>query len=616
MSSVAQTIPLSPAAQSRRSACDRCHQHKLKCERYDVGSVEGVADSSLTACKRCMKAKVQCRMATNSGSTDNNNNESNNNRGAKRKGTHNEDEGGHEKTPSADTIFSAAFPTNVDISPNQTTSSGPGGSSLPSTDDALLGNFGAFDFGTGDFSGRGAPALSPTLSVFGNAAPRTQGVLVEDGRGAHHSYLDGLDLTLFGDDSNPLQSNDILTTSSDDSLLSFQTPGPSTLPTSMEPDPSSSSYTMQDDCRRRLQSLHTTIFSELHHLSGADMDCLLSGRYDTTSLVHPESSSSCDDNGGFIQKLLFASERLIELVRILNLAYASVTYDHSHESYPSLSQACDACDSILSGHHHSHSATSTPRHPLHTAPRSQLPFLRSRRTSSAFSPPPAPPPQPTASSVVDLPVIVSFLTCYVGLMVIYRNVLTQALNSLRSTDQYRYLRTRPGSSGSPIAGSSFVKGSAGDTAAVGRRGVPPLSALGVSYDAGSSNSGSPQQALRIRILTEVLSHMIERVEDAWDSVTTDEHGDLGCEEDKHSYHHHHQQQQQQPHSRHGVGSRRQQETVSKVLFGRTGTTGLLEQMLAYEGFHTGEEEGWKSGQRCIMALLKTMRKLVRDGGFK
>ncbi|KAK8103675.1 uncharacterized protein PG998_010708 [Apiospora kogelbergensis] len=313
---------------------------------------------------------------------------------------------------------------------------------------------------------------------------------------------------------------------------------------------------MQDDCRRRLQSLHTTIFSELHHLSGADMDCLLSGRYDTTSLVHPESSSSCDDNGGFIQKLLFASERLIELVRILNLAYASRLFAS-----------------------------------------------------------PAPPPQPTSSSVVDLPVIVSFLTCYVGLMVIYRNVLTQALNSLRSTDQYRHLRTRPGSSGSPIAGSSFGKGSAGDTAAVGRRGVPPLSALGVSYDAGSSNSGSPQQALRIRILTEVLSHMIERVEDAWDSVTTDEHGDLGCEEDKHSYHHHHQQQQQQPHSRHGVGSRRQQETVSKVLFGRAGTTGLLEQMLAYEGFHTGEEEGWKSGQRCIMALLKTMRKLVRDGGF-
>ncbi|KAK8093098.1 uncharacterized protein PG998_014499 [Apiospora kogelbergensis] len=548
MSSVARTIPLSPVAQSCRSACDRCHQHKLKCERCDVGSVEVVADSSLTACKRCMKAKVQCRMATNSGSTDNNN-ESNNNRGAKR--------------TSADNIFSAAFPTDDDISPNQTTSSGPCGSSLPSTDDALLGNVGAFDFGTGDFSGRGATAVSPTLSVFGNAAPRTQGTLVEDGRGAHHSYLDGLDLTLFGDDSNPLQSNDIFTTSSGNSLLSFQTPGPSAVPTTTEPDPSSSSYIMHDDCRRRLQSLHTTIFSELHHLSGADMDRLLSGRYGTTSLVHPESSISCDDNGGFIQKSLFASERLIELVRILDLAYTSVTYDHSHESYPVLSQACDTCDSILPGHRHSHSATSTPRHPLHTAPRSQMPFLRSRRTSSAFSPPPALPPPPTSSSVVDLPVIVSFLTCYVGLMVIYRNVLTQALNSLQSTDQYRHLRIRPGSSGSPIAGSSFGKGSASDTTAtVGSRGVPSLGGLGAAYDAGSSNSGSPQQALRIRILTEVLSHMIERVEDAWDSVTTDEHGELGCEEDKHSYHHHHQQQQQS-HSRHGVGSRRKQEMAKK-----------------------------------------------------
>ncbi|KAK8093206.1 uncharacterized protein PG998_014607 [Apiospora kogelbergensis] len=554
-------------------------------------------------------------MATNSTSSTDSNNDTNNNRGAKRKGTHDEDEGSQEKTTSADTIFSAAFPIDVAVSPSQNTSSGPAGPSLTNADDALLGNITTFDFGTNDFTGRVAPAMSPTISLFGNTTSRTQGALVEDdklepARGAQQSYLDGLDLTLFGYDSNPL------TASSGNSLLSFQMPEPSTVPTTTEPDSSSSPYTtMHDDCRRRLQSLHTTIFSELHHLSGADMDRLLSGQYDTTSLVHPEGSGSCDEDGGFIQKLLFASERLIDLLRILDLAYASATYGHDLESYPSSSQACDACDSIISGHHHSHSATSTPRHPLHTAPRFQLPFLRSHRTSSAFSPPAGPPPQPTSSTVVDLPVIVSFLTCYVGLIVIYRNVLTQALNSLRSTEQYRHLRTRPGSSGSPITGSSFGKGSAGDTmATVGRRGVMPLGALGAAYDADSSNSGSPQQALRIRILTEVLSHMIERVEDAWDSVTTDEHGELEFEEDKHRYHHHHQQQQPQ-HSRHGVGSRRQQELSSKVLFGRAGTTGLVEQMLAYEGFHTGEKEGWKSGQRCIMALLKTMRKLVRDGGF-
>ncbi|KAK8072670.1 hypothetical protein PG996_006018 [Apiospora saccharicola] len=565
MSSVAPNSPLSPVAQSRRSACDRCHQHKLKCERYDVRSVETVADSSLTACKRCMKAKVQCRMATNSSSssssTDNNNN-TNNNRAAKRKGTHDEDEGTHEKATSTGIIFSAAFPTDVAVSSDQITSSGPGGSSLPSTDDALLSNVGAFDFGAGDFSERGTLAVSPTSFLFGNAAPQTQAALGEDDRlepprGVQHSYLDGLDMTLFGDDSNPLQSNEILTASSGNPLLSSQTPEPSTVPTTTEPDSSSSPYDMHDDCRRRLQSLHTTIFSELHHLSGADMDRLLSGRYDTTSLVHPEGSGGCDDHGGFIQKLLFASERLIELLRILDLAYAGVTHGHDLESYPSSSQPCDSCDSILSGHHHhSHSATSTPRHSLHPVPRSQMSFLRSRRTSSAFSPPAAPPPQPTSSSDVDLPVIVSFLTCYVGLMVIYRHVLAQALNSLRSTDPYRHLRARPGSSGSPIAGSSFGNGSTGYTATVSRRDVPALGALGANYDAGSSNSSSsssPQQALRIRILTEVLSHMIERVEDAWDSVTTEEHGDLGCE-DKHSYHHHHQQQQQQqqqPHSRHG-----------------------------------------------------------------
>lgn len=598
MSPAVDNSGLSLPAQSRRLACDRCHQHKLKCERDDAGSINGAAESSPPPCKRCMKAQVLCQISSNN-SSNSSNTDNSNKRGAKRKGVHAEDGEPHERTISADKVFPTAFPNDVAVSPDPATSFGPSGASVPSTDEASLFNFGSFDFGTGDFTGGWFPAVSPTSALAGTAAPWMQSVAAEDGKLAppksvRHSDVEGLDLTLFSDDPTPLQSNESNNTSSGQSLFSLQTPAPSTA-LSAEPDSSSLADAMHDDCRKRLQSLHMTIFGELHHLSGADVEHLLSGSYATTSLMHPQGGDRCDDKSSFVHKLHVATERLIELMRVLAIACAGTNRGHNPATYVSVSstQACSACDAIPSGLHHQHSATSTSL--------SNLTFLGSRRNSSTFSSS-APPPPPTSCSAVDLPIIVSFLTCYVGLVVIYRNVLTQALHSLRSKDQYRHIQSRQGSTGSTIAGSSSGKSSSGSAATTACH----------SYHGGSSSSNAVQQALRMRIQTEMLSHMIERVEDAWDSVKSDEHEEPGCGEDSHSCPHHRQQSQ----NRHGNSMRRQQETTSKVLFRRAGTAELLRQMLAYEGFQVGDEEGWKAGQRYIMELLKTMRKLLREGSFK
>ncbi|KAK8096303.1 fungal zn(2)-Cys(6) binuclear cluster domain-containing protein [Apiospora kogelbergensis] len=457
MSPAVDNSGLSLPAQSRRLACDRCHQHKLKCERDDAGSINGAAESSPPPCKRCMKAQVLCQISSNN-SSNSSNTDNSNKRGAKRKGVHAEDGEPHERTISADKVFPTAFPNDVAVSPDPATSFGPSGASVPSTDEASLFNFGSFDFGTGDFTGGWFPAVSPTSALAGTAAPWMQSIAAED--------------------------------------------APSTA-LSAEPDSSSLADAMHDDCRKRLQSLHMTIFGELHHLSGADVEHLLSGSYATTSLMHPQGGDRCDDKGSFVHKLHVATERLIKLMRVLAIACAGTNRGHNPATYVSVSstQACSACDAIPSGLHHQHSATSTSL--------SNLTFLGSRRNSSTFSSS-APPPPPTSCSAVDLPIIVSFLTCYVGLVVIYRNVLTQALHSLRSKDQYRHIQSRQGSTGSTIAGSSSGKSSSGSAATTACH----------SYHGGSSSSNAVQQALRMRIQTEMLSHMIERVEDASHTIAT------------------------------------------------------------------------------------------------
>ncbi|KAK6844092.1 hypothetical protein PG995_014202 [Apiospora arundinis] len=510
------------------------------------------------------RSTIASNNSSNSSNTDNSNK-----RGAKRKGAHAEDGEPHERVIPTDKIFPAAFPNDLAVSPDPFASFSPGGPAEPSTDGALLFNLGSFDFGTGDFTGGWIPAVSPTTSTMSTAAPRMQSVAAEDGKLARpksvrHSYLEGLDLTLFGDNPTPHQSNECNSTSSGQSLFSSHTLAPSTAITA-EPDSSSLADAVHDDCRRRLQSLHTTIFGELHHLSGADVEHLLSGSYATTSLVHPQGGGGCDDNGSFVHKLHVATERLIELMRVLDTACADTNraLDDVYAPFPS---------------------------DLLGKPQGQRHLFFVGRASA-----------PTPSSAVDLPIIVSFLTCYVGLMAIYRNVLTQALHYLPATEQYRHIQARQGSTGSTIAGSSSGKSGSGGAGTNARH----------SYHGGSSSSHVVQQALRVLIQTEMLSHMIERVEDAWDSVISDEHEEPVRGEDSNSFPHH----RQQPRNRHGSGMRRQQETTSKVLFRRTGTAELLRQMLAYEGFHVGEEEGWKAGQRYIMALLKMMRRLMREGSY-
>jgi hypothetical protein len=127
---------------------------------------------------------------------------------------------------------------------------------------------------------------------------------------------------------------------------------------------------------------------------------------------------------------------------------------------------------------------------------------------------------------------------------------------------------------------------------------------------GGSGSSSLQQVLRMRIQMEVLTHMIERIEDAWVAAMMDGSGSDEDEQLHHHHHHHHhhhqRQQQQQGEIGQGVGS--------GVLFGRAGTMELLQNMLVHEGFTWGDE-GWRVGQGSLMRLLKRIRRLLRDSNF-
>jgi Fungal Zn(2)-Cys(6) binuclear cluster domain len=558
------------AAQSRRFACDRCHQHKLRCERSPIMVNGGVA-IPLGSCKRCMKAQVPCQIIASS-------NTSHTNSSSKRKVSPIEAEKTNERV--SVTVSSVPFSSSATESVSYATS--PGDRSMFSTDTASLLGLDSFGIGTGDFTGLDTTASPTSILVWppiGSASDNdtlaAKDVQNTPDAGIPEAQYKGfVDLTLFGA-ATPRPGGSASTVSSDP--LSSHTTS-SALVSQSESPPAT-----RDNCRKRILELHSTIFNELHCITKADLaDALFSG--DCTSLANPE--------GGFrgnsiVSKLLSASERLIELLGMLRVAFASQP-GHCDRSASALTRGSPITSSPRFNKHSASSSSSSSL--LRQSVRPALPTAGS--SSDASSPSSSPSSSPTS---VDLPIIISFLTCYVGILAIYRAVLTHILLSLRSPEQQPRIQSRGGSVLSRAASS---RGS-GDTGTGGTFGM-----------LGGSGSSSLQQVLRMRIQMEVLTHMIERIEDAWVAAMMDGSGSDEDEQLHHHHHHHHhhhqRQQQQQGEIGQGVGS--------GVLFGRAGTMELLQNMLVHEGFTWGDE-GWRVGQGSLMRLLKRIRRLLRDSNF-
>lgn len=550
------------SAQSRRFACDRCHQQKLRCERSPI-MVDGGFAIPLGSCKRCTKAQVPCQTTASSstGSTAS---------GSKRKASPVESD----KTNEGDAITVSSLPATSSAAETISCTSVPSDGSMFSMDAASLLDMDSFDFGTGDFtvldvgadpspkSTEIPPPMSRGTPASSNDTPALAAKEPENTRGAsiHETPYEGfVDLALFGavDDSETENNHSLSSHIRSSSALEF---GQSEFPPAT-----------REDCRRKLLELHSTIFNDLHCITEAEMACFLFSDERTASRAGPEGGV-CSSNS-IISRVIAASESLIELLGMLRVALASPSGYRNRAAPNTLPRGSPVIS--YSPFHKHHSAPSFPSNPLHR--QSRRPALISVSAaaggSDSFS------SASTSASSVDLPIIISLLTCYVGLLTVYRAVLTHVLLHLRSPEQQPRLHSREGLV-SPRTASS--------------RGSRDNLGGGSFSKLGGGSSGGLKRVLGIRIQMEVLTHMIERMEDAWvadmmDGSGNDDYGQL-----------HHHQHHQQGEQRQGRG----------VLFGRPETMELLQHMLAHERFTCGDE-GWRAGLQTLTGLLESIRLLLR-----
>lgn len=265
------------------------------------------------------------------------------------------------------------------------------------------------------------------------------------------------------------------------------------------------------DERKRLLDLHILIFDGLHRITDGELANFLFMSDNMT----PASRSGDPPPSDIVGRVLVASERLIELLEIFSEKVpAGSTCDGSFEKFyslpDSLAERQTECEKIL--------ISSTP----------------------------------PSSRTVALPVVLSFLACYVGLLAVYRTIFSHIQEMLLGAD------TQP--SGPPGRVGPQLKR------------MCPTQAEGISLNHG--------QMLRIRIHLEVMTHMLDRIRWAWSGFRSDH-----------------------------VGNENDADPNSKFR-GKVAVTTLLQGMLMHEGFDcSGDEFG--IGLGSLQATLENIRLMLR-----
>ena len=165
-----------------------------------------------------------------------------------------------------------------------------------------------------------------------------------------------------------------------------------------------------------------------------------------------------------------------------------------------------------------------------------------------------------------LPAVISFLSCYVALLSVYRTIFTHVHDALRASEI-----SRPRSQSRRSAGSSMDE-------TAGFRTVTCRLNL------------SSQDVLGVRIQIEVMAHMLEKMEDAWSGMLEGKLASYDSHDDR------------------SIISNSRSAVASGG--GGVSTIGVLRTMLQHEGFESAGRSD-ALGLESLMAVIKGIKSAMR-----
>ncbi|KAH6650451.1 hypothetical protein F5144DRAFT_556229 [Chaetomium tenue] len=567
-------------ARSRRLACDRCHRHKLRCERSSV-IVNGGVVVPLGPCKRCLKACIPCQtVQTISGAFTA---AKTGHISAPRRSARDADRAASpaKRAPSPARCPTASTPRNVPGLIHDDTLSGTDTAPFEiSVADAAMLDVSDFDFNGSEFIDLGSNGVlsSPTPTCI--QSPRDHGRLVRDG--------EIRDRTPIPPHNQPQPRYDDFA----NDLASFGTTAPkddtiSTLPalTDVEKTSTGSSKSApergpREDCSQRLLEIHGLLLNELQCITPADVTDALMFPENGSFSGHPRTGQGPGNT--VVHRVLFTSERLIELLSILRAA------DTGSEGGP--------CGTVTSQLERRIPNTRLRQFALPAGGYGSVTengnAINGDKREAGIGP-------RNTSSFVDLPIVISILTCYVGLLSVYHAIFSHIYEALRVYEPLRAAKirqrawTRRGSVPGPNPGPGLVQ---------------PR----VIYGADEAGGRPALNVLGIRIQLEIMTHMLEQIDSALFGPRVSQGAD---------------------------GDEGRTDTINRggeVMFGHPATKALLATMLSHEGYDSGvpagpfadgdgdddDDDGYMEGMRgcrmgfrTLMGLQKNIRRLLRTNSF-
>lgn len=456
------------SAQARRSACDRCHKHKLKCER-EPSITDGHLTASLSKCSRCARAKALCQI------TRPNVPHGNEQYGLKRKSPASDDEV-DDSTPRSwpspsrargltmEDIGKAGFFSDKSIGTGENT--------------PLLDSY-TFDFDSGPYGGAhytitGVPDMSTGFSTFaGTGLSATE---------MGYCYPFGVDPSNRGDGSiHPPKcryEKSIMQVHPESGDLGMQ--GATLFP---------SSPTSLESVRKRALDLHCFLFTQLHCVTDEDLaEAILSPFIFSDSVKEPTGPRA-----NIIQRLIYASECLLGLISTLSFLWTGCEDSGNSPPASMANQQGPQFQFPSRTQHKSNSVLA--QHLLGLAGRSlhledSANFTGRQHTTS-----------PSETSVVDLPTITTILTCHVGILSVYRYTFSRIHDALRACGS--------SPSGTPESELTSPHKRATTCSPLPNKDTLPLNMPFV---------------LGLRVQLEIMTHMLDRMRAAWATAMEDHPG--------------------------------------------------------------------------------------------
>ncbi|KAI1739061.1 hypothetical protein F4680DRAFT_449525 [Xylaria scruposa] len=499
------------AAQTRRFA--------LRCERAPI-----LADGNLVllpfgTCKRCEKAGAECRTTTTGISVANANNDD---RTVKRKSPPVEVKDDNSDPSSHSGSLHSTIDNDLDMFSHTPFSHepfghSPGGSLIFNTDGGGMLDLGPLETEVGDFhtldSMKSPTSPSIHLQYLGSAMGQTR---------SHEGISASID-TVY---EAPTVSTSGSTNKSDG-------------PTATVPlvDPQSNPRDDQDE-RKRLLDLHTLVFDGLYHIGDSD---LANSLLNATTLASRSRDTRPSD---IVGRVLVTSERLIELLDIFEGKLSSDFAPRPRENSVGKRRLSSLAPTRYQNASPSQPTNNILRRQLHSLPTSFADRRVECEKLMACS---------MSSSIVSLPVALSFLTCYVGLLSAYRTIFSHIQEMLRAAE-------------TPLSAPTG-------------RSIPQSKRALLSLAEG--NTLNHEQILRIRIQLEVMTHMLDRIPRAWAGIIND-------------------------------SPRRNEDDIDDQdgPYNKAAAMSLLKGMLIHEGFDC---KGGSSeiGLSSLDAILETIRRMLR-----